>query len=412
MAETIATGMSQRDRFHAVTASFLGWTLDAFDFFVVVFLYDVLAAEFHVSKTLIVLTVTATLATRPLGALLFGLAADRYGRRIPLMVDVIFFSIVEVLCGFSVNFTMFLVLRILYGIGMGGEWGVGASLAMESAPRRLRGVLSGFLQSGYSFGYLLAAIAARLILPHFGWRWMFWVGGVPALLALYIRSKVPESEAWLQHKLPSFGAILRETQRYWKRFLFLIVLMTLMMFLSHGTQDLYPDFLKHEHHISPNNVAYIVMLYNVGAILGAILFGQVSERFGRRYGMLVALALALLMIPLWAFGWNVGILALGAFLIQMGVQGAWGIIPAHLVEVSPDATRGLVPGLAYQLGILMAAPTNSIEYALRDAVGYRWAIASFEIVTIVLLGIVVWLGREERGKVFTKTVTASEVEAR
>jgi SHS family lactate transporter-like MFS transporter len=124
------------------------------------------------------------------------------------------------------------------------------------------------------------------------------------------------------------------------------------------------------------------------------------------------LALALLMIPLWAFGWNVGILALGAFLIQMGVQGAWGIIPAHLVEVSPDATRGLVPGLAYQLGILMAAPTNSIEYALRDAVGYRWAIASFEIVTIVLLGIVVWLGREERGKVFTKTVTASEVEAR
>ena len=278
MAETIATGMSQSDRFHAVAASFLGWTLDAFDFFVVVFLYDVLAAEFHVSKTLIVLTVTATLATRPLGALLFGLAADRYGRRIPLMVDVIFFSIVEVLCGFSVNFTMFLVLRILYGIGMGGEWGVGASLAMESAPHRLRGILSGFLQSGYSFGYLLAAIAARLILPHFGWRWMFWVGGIPALLALYIRTKVPESEAWLQHKLPSFGAILRETQRYWKRFLFLIVLMTLMMFLSHGTQDLYPDFLKHEHHISPNNVAYIVMLYNVGAILGAILFGQVSEK--------------------------------------------------------------------------------------------------------------------------------------
>src|ERR1700757_839151 len=277
MSETIATGMSQSDRFHAVAASFLGWTLDAFDFFVVVFLYDVLAAQFHVSKALIVATVTATLATRPLGALLFGLAADRYGRRIPLMVDVIFFSIVEVLCGFSVNYTMFLILRILYGIGMGGEWGVGASLAMESAPHRLRGILSGFLQSGYSFGYLLAAIAARLILPTLGWRWMFWIGGGPALLALYIRSKVPESEAWLQHKLPSFGAILRETHRYWRRFLFLIVLMTLMMFLSHGTQDLYPDFLKHEHHISPNNVAYIVMLYNVGAILGAILFGQVSE---------------------------------------------------------------------------------------------------------------------------------------
>jgi SHS family lactate transporter-like MFS transporter len=184
--------------------------------------------------------------------------------------------------------------------------------------------------------------------------------------------------------------------------LLLVVLMTLMMFLSHGTQDLYPDFLKHEHHIAPNTVAYIVMLYNAGAILGAILFGQVSERFGRRYGMLVALALALLMIPLWAFGWSVGILALGAFVIQMGVQGAWGIIPAHLVEVSPDATRGLVPGLAYQLGILIAAPTNSIEFALRDAVGYRWAIAGFEIITIVLLAIIVWLGHEERGKILAR----------
>ena len=411
MAETVATGMSQRDRFHAVTASFLGWTLDAFDFFIVIFLFDALAAQFHVSKAMIVATVTATLATRPLGALLFGLAADRYGRRIPLMVDVIFFSVVEVLCGFSVNFTMFLILRLLYGIGMGGEWGVGASLAMESAPLRLRGVLSGFLQSGYSFGYLLAAIAARLILPNFGWRWMFWVGGIPALLALYIRTKVPESEAWQQHKLPTIGAILREMQRHWKHFSFLVVLMTLMMFLSHGTQDLYPDFLKHEHGIAPNTVAYIVMLYNVGAILGAILFGQISERFGRRYGMLVALLLALLMIPLWAFGWTVGILALGAFLIQMGVQGAWGVIPAHLIEVSPDATRGLVPGLAYQLGILIAAPTNSIEFALRNAVGYRWALAGFETITIILLAIVVWLGREERGKILAKPLAASRAEA-
>lgn len=402
MAETVAVGMTQSERFHAVTASFLGWALDAFDFFVVIFLYDTLAAQFHVSKALIVATLTATLATRPLGALLFGLLADRYGRRIPLMIDVVFFSLVEVLCGFSVNYAMFLILRILYGIGMGGEWGVGASLAMESAPGRLRGVLSGFLQSGYSFGYLLAAIAARLVLPHLGWRWMFWVGGLPALLALYIRTKVPESDAWLQHKLPSFGAILKETRRYWRLLVYLAVLMTLMTFLSHGTQDLYPDFLKNEHHIAPNTIAYIVMLYNVSALLGAILFGQLSERIGRRRGMLAALMLALSMIPLWAFGWTTMVLALGAFLIQMGVQGAWGIIPVHLVEVSPDAARGLVPGMAYQLGVLFAAPTNSIEYALRDAVGYRWALAGFETATIVFLAIVVWLGREERGKVFTK----------
>ena len=400
---TASPALSRSDRFHAVTASFLGWTLDAFDFFVVVFLIDTLAAQFHVSKPLIVATITATLATRPLGALLFGILADRYGRRIPLMVDVIFFSVVELLCGFAPNYTTFLVLRTLYGIGMGGEWGVGASLAMESAPSKWRGVLSGFLQSGYSFGYLLAAVAARFVMPTLGWRWMFWIGGLPALLALYIRTKVPESEAWHEHKLPTVGAILKSTAHYWKRFLFLIVLMTLMMFLSHGTQDLYPDFLKSEHHISPAHVSYIAMLYNVGAIAGAILFGQLSEYAGRRKAMIAALALALIVIPFWAFGWTPIILAIGAFIMQMGVQGAWGIIPAHLVEVSPDSARGLVPGFAYQLGILFAAPTNTIEYALRNRFGYQWAIAGFEIATIVLLAIVVWLGSEEKGKQFSRS---------
>ena len=164
---------------HAVAAGFLGWTLDAFDFFVVVFLVDSLAERFGVGKSAIVWTLTATLAMRPVGALLFGLLSDRYGRRIPLMANVIFFSVVEFSCGFAPNYTVFLVLRALYGIGMGGEWGVGASLAMEAAPRRWRGILSGVLQSGYSVGYLLAAVAARLVLPAWGWRAMFWVGGVP-----------------------------------------------------------------------------------------------------------------------------------------------------------------------------------------------------------------------------------------
>jgi MFS transporter, SHS family, lactate transporter len=400
---TATATLSNSDRFHAVTASFLGWTLDAFDFFVVVFLYDALAAQFHVSKAAIVATVGATLATRPLGALLFGLLADRYGRRIPLMIDVIFFSVVELLCGFATSYTMFLILRILYGIGMGGEWGVGASLAMESAPKRWRGILSGFLQSGYAYGYLLAAIAARVILPLWGWRAMFWVGGIPALLALYIRTKVPESEAWLEHKLPSMGAILRSTGAYWKQFLFLVVLMTLMMFLAHGTQDLYPDFLKTAHHIAPSRVSYMAMLYNVGAIIGSVLFGQFSERAGRRRAMVAAMGLSLMVIPFWAFGWTPIVLAAGAFFMQMGVQGAWGIIPAHLVEVSPDAVRGLIPGLAYQLGILFASPTSSIEFALRDHLGYQWALASFEITTIVLLAIIVLSGTEAKGKSFVRS---------
>jgi SHS family lactate transporter-like MFS transporter len=385
---------------HAVTASFLGWTLDAFDFFVVVFLVDTLAQDFAVSKSDIVWTLTATLALRPVGALLFGLLADRFGRRVPLMANVIFFSVVELLCGFSVNYWMFLVLRALYGIGMGGEWGVGASLAMETAPKRWRGVLSGVLQSGYSVGYLLAAIAARFVLPNLGWRWMFWIGGIPALLALYIRAKVPESEAWKQHRAHSVREVFSTVRAEGGSFAYLVLMMTLFMFLSHGTQDLYPDFLKMDRGITPATVAYIVMLYNVGAMVGAVIFGQLSQSWGRRRAILASLAVSLLIMPLWAFGVGLATLAIASFLMQVGVQGAWGIIPAHLNELAPDRARGLVPGLAYQLGILFAAPVNTIEYALRDKFGYGWALAGFEVAVIIALGITVILGRERHGREF------------
>lgn len=390
---------------HAVTAGFLGWTLDAFDFFVLVFLVDTLALQFHVSKAEIVLTLTATLATRPLGAVIFGLLADRYGRRRPLMANVIFFSIVELLCGFAPNYTVFLVLRTVYGIGMGGEWGVGASLAMEAAPARWRGVLSGILQSGYSIGYLLAALAARFIQPHFGWRAMFWAGGAPALLALYIRSRVPESEAWKQHRAPTTAAILAVVRKHWKAALYLVLMMTLMMFLSHGTQDLYPDFLKSTHGASAKAVSYIAILYNVGAVVGAIIFGHLSEVLGRRRSMIAALILSLATIPAWAFAGPILGIAIAAFIMQAGVQGAWGVIPAHLNELSPDETRGLLPGLAYQMGILIAAPVNTIEFALRSRFGYSWALAGFETVNIALLIVVLALGDERRGRGFVRPAT-------
>lgn len=399
MEQTTNTKSNAR---HAVLAGFFGWTLDAFDFFVVVFLIDTLAHQFGVPKKDIVRTLAATLAMRPVGALIFGLLADRYGRRIPLMTNVIYFSIIELLCGFSPNFTFFLVMRALFGIGMGGEWGVGASLAMEAAPVRWRGILSGILQCGYSIGYLLAALAARFLLPVWGWRPMFWIGAVPALLALYIRTKVPESEAWKQHRAASTGQVLRIAALEWKRFLYLIVLMTFMMFLSHGTQDLYPDFLQEVHHASAAVRANIAIVYNIGAILGAILFGQLSQTAGRRKGMIAALGLSLVMIPLWAFGGNLIVLVIAAFFMQAGVQGAWGVIPVHLNELSADATRGLMPGLTYQLGILLASPTNSIEYALRDRVGYQWAIAGFEIATILTLTILLLLGTERHGRSFMR----------
>jgi SHS family lactate transporter-like MFS transporter len=387
---------------HAVLAGFLGWTLDAFDFFVVVFLFDTLAKQFGVTKQQIVWTTTATLAMRPLGALLFGLLADRYGRRIPLMANVIYFSVIELACGFAPNFTVFLVLRALFGIGMGGEWGVGASLAMEAAPTRLRGILSGILQSGYSIGYLLAAVAARFLLPVWGWRPMFWIGALPALLALYIRTKVPESEAWKQHHVASTGEVLRLVAGQWRRFLYLVVLMTFMMFLSHGTQDLYPDFLQEVHKVSAIGKANILIIANVGAIVGAILFGLLSQAAGRRKGMLAALALSLVMIPLWAFSSSLTILIAAAFVMQMGVQGAWGVIPVHLNELSADAARGLMPGLAYQLGILLASPTNSVQFALHHRFGYQWALAGFEIITILTLAVLLLSGTEAHGREFVK----------
>jgi SHS family lactate transporter-like MFS transporter len=365
-------------------------------------MYDVLARQFGVSKKDIIFTTFATLAMRPVGAAIFGVLSDRYGRRRPLMANVIYFSLVELLCGFSPNYQFFFVMRALFGIGMGGEWGVGASLAMEAAPVRWRGILSGILQSGYSIGYLLAAMAARFLLPAWGWRPMFWIGALPALLALYIRTKVPESEAWKQHRAASTGQVLRIATQEWKRFLYLVVLMTFMMFLSHGTQDLYPDFLQEVHRASVSVRANIAIIYNIGAVVGAILFGHLSQVAGRRKGMIAALGLSLVMIPLWAFGGNLTVLVIGAFLMQAGVQGAWGVIPVHLNELSADATRGLMPGLTYQLGILLASPTNSIQYALRDRVGYQWAIAGFEVVTILTLAVLLLLGSERHGRSFVR----------
>jgi MFS transporter, SHS family, lactate transporter len=401
MAQPILYPQPDRPRhWHAVTAGFLGWTLDAFDFFVLVFLVDTLAAQFGVRKSDIVLTLTATLAMRPVGAVIFGLLADRYGRRRPLMANVIFFSVIELLCGFAPNYTVFLILRTIYGIGMGGEWGVGASLAMEAAPGKWRGILSGILQSGYSIGYLLAALAARFIEPHFGWRAMFWAGGLPALLALYIRATVPESEAWKRHRAPTTRAIFVTVKQFWKSAIYLVLMMTLMMFLSHGTQDLYPDFLKTKYGASPHMVSYIAIVYNIGAVIGAVIFGHVSELFGRRRGMIAALFLSLIWIPAWAFAGTLTLIAIAAFAMQIGVQGAWGVIPAHLNELSPDQARAMLPGLAYQLGILIAAPVNNIELALGKHFGYSWALAGFETVNIGVLILVLALGTERKGRGF------------
>src|SRR5258708_17933418 len=285
---------------HTLLASFLGWTLDAFDFFVLIFVLPTVAKEFHKSVADVAFTITATLAMRPLGALIFGWVADRYGRRVPLMVDVVFYSVVEVLSGFAPSYGWFLFLRALYGIAMGGEWGVGASLAMEAVAPKWRGLFSGLLQEGYAVGYLLAAAAYFFVFPHFGWRATFFLVGAPALLTIYIRTKVPESEAW-QRTRPDKAKIGKAVRANWKLFLYLCALMTLMNFVSHGTQDMYPTFLEKTRGFDIRTVATIALIYNVGALLGGLTFGYLSDRWGRRHTMATAVICAAVIIPLWIY---------------------------------------------------------------------------------------------------------------
>jgi MFS transporter, SHS family, lactate transporter len=384
----------------AVSSGILGWILDAFDFFVLVFLVDVLANNFHVGKGDIIWTITITLAMRPVGALVLGSLADRYGRRRPLIACVLYFSIITALTPFAPSYAVFVVLRALYGIGMGGYWGIGASLVMESSPKRWRGLFSGIMQAGYSGGYLLAAVALRTIEPRFGWRWMFLCGLLLAAVIAVLTLLSPESTSWEKHRLASFGEVIRVLWEHKKDFVYLVLMMTAITCLSHGTQDLYPDFLKTVHKFSNAVVSNLAILYNVGAILGALVIGHYSDRLGRRLAIILALTICALSIPLWAFGSTIVMLAIGSFAMQFGVQGAFGVIPAHLNELSPSSVRSLFPGVVYQLGVLFAAPSVVVEFTLRRHFGYQWALTIFEMCTIFCLFLIFGFGPERKGRDF------------
>ncbi len=381
----------------ALIASFLGWTLDAFDFFLVAFCLTAIAKEFGESDKAVASSLALTLAFRPVGALLFGLLADRYGRRLPLMIDLVFYSVVEIATGFSPNFATFLVLRALFGIGMGGEWGVGASLAMEKVPAKWRGLLSGFLQQGYALGYLLAAIAYPLVFPRFGWRPLFFLGGLPALLALFVRVRVTESEVWQKLHRRDWSHLGSSIVANWKLFLYLVLLMTGMNLSSHGTQDLYPTFLERYWHFGATERSIITAISMVGAIAGGVTMGLVSDRLGRRRSLAFSLLFAILLVPLWAYAPQTGWLVAGAFLIQFCVQGAWGIIPAHLSELSPNQIRGFLPGFAYQCGALLAGPVNTFEVIFAGRVGYANAMAVTAAAVFTFAIVVALAGPEKRG---------------
>ncbi len=392
--------MAARGSGAAVAASFLGWTLDAFDFFLVVISVPAIAAEFHQPIKAVALSLTLTLLLRPLGAAIFGLMAERYGRRLPLMIDLVFFAIIEVATGFAPTFASFLVLRALFGIGMGGEWGVGAALAMEKAPSNRRGMLSGLLQEGYAAGYLLAAVCSFFVLPKFGWRPMFFIGGLPALLAIFVRFRVTESEVWERTRHTSWRLLFDGVFSQWRLFLGLVLLMTMMNLVSHGTQDLYPTFLQKTRGFSPERTAVVTALSMIGALAGGLWFGSLSDTFGRRKAMIGALVGAVVMVPLWVFAPSFPTILAGAFLMQFMVQGAWGIIPAHINELSPDGVRGFMPGFGYQCGAALAGWVPFALAALAEHTGYAIAMAGTAVVVCSLAALVVATGREKRGVTF------------
>lgn len=400
---------TQRNTF---VACFLGWSLDAFDFFILVFCVSAIAAEFHTKVSAIAEAIFLTLAMRPIGAFLFGFLADRFGRRPALMIDIICFSVFELGSAFAPSLRSFLIMRAFFGIAMGGEWGVGAALAFETLPAKGRGFFSGLLQEGYVVGYLLAAVVYGTLFRFLGWRGMFVVGALPAFLVIYIRTKVDESPAWLQGRVTKKQdtRVGKGILAYLGSFLFLILLMFAFNSFSHGTQDLYPTFLQKNHGFSPGTVGTIAIIYNIGALLGGITFGSWSERLGRRRAIIIAALLAIPVIPLWAYSHTAPMLALGGFLMQFMVQGAWGVIPAHLNELSPPAVRATFPGLAYQLGNLFASRNSVVQAKLVEqhfGGNYAPVLAWTVVLVATLVAVISFSGKEIKGADLSTTSAGS-----
>lgn len=406
----------QRNTF---AACFLGWTLDAFDFFLLTVCLKAIAADFHVGIKQIAEAIFFTLVMRPVGALIFGLMAERYGRRPTLIINIIAFSVFELASAFAPTLTIFLICRALFGIAMGGEWGVGAALALETLPSEGRGFFSGILQEGYVVGNLLAAALYGLLFSHLhgtgmltGWRVMFMIGALPALLAFYMQYKIEESPIWLEAErrrraegAKKKGINFQHFKAYLPTFLFLVLLMTAFNSFSHGTQDLYPTLLEKDHGLSPSHVGFIIVISNIGALLGGIISGALSEKFGRKRMIIIAALAAIPMIPVWAWSHTIPMLALGGFLMQFAVQGAFGIIPAHLNELSPGPVRAVFPGFAYQLGNLCSSRNGVFQAALaqRYSGGVLTTVMSWTVVVgAIAIAVVTGLGREARGEDWSK----------
>ncbi len=384
---------------NVVIAAYLGWTLDAFDFFLMVFMFKDIAAELHSSTQVVATAIFLTLAMRPLGAFLFGRLGDRYGRKPALMWNILAYSVLELASGFAPSMTTLLIVRALFGVAMGGEWGLGSALTMESIPPAARGAVSGLLQVGYPSGYFLASLAVYLFYDRLGWRTMFVLGAIPAVLVFFIRMAIEESPAWRRRQTAPRARLAAVLAREWKLAVYVIVLMTAFNFFSHGSQDPYPTFLKLQHHFDTRLTSLLTAIGNIGAICGGLFFGALSERIGRRRSIVIAALLALPALPFWAFASTPLILGAGAFLMQIAVQGAWGVIPAHLNELSPPEIRATFPGVVYQLGNLLAAINLNLQIMIAEAHGRNYGFAMATVVGCVALIIILMVvfGPEKRG---------------
>jgi len=392
---------------HTFFASFLGWTMDSLDYFILILCIPAIAAEFHVKPSAVMSTVFLTLVFRPVGAVLFGLLADRYGRRPVLMANILSFTAFELACAFAPSLFMLLVLRGFFGLAMGGEWGVGAALTFEALPKEGRGGFSGILQQGYALGAILAAGAFGLFFHWIGWRGLFIVGSLPSLLVIYVLAYVPESPVWLEGRQKKLAvaagtmkpAAAHKLLEFLPTFLFLVLLMTAFMSFSHGTQDVYPTFLALQAKLSSQTVGLIGVLYGFGAIAGGTVFGVLSEKWGRKRAIITSTLLALPVIPLYAYGNSAWLLGTGAVLMQFMVQGAWGVVPAYLTELTPAPVRATAPGLAYQLGGLFTSWNGKAQALIAERTGNYPAVlaGTVAIVALVLAGLAS-LGREAKGQ--------------